>query len=400
MESKKSTLLSNWGVSSSSGLHLNFLDGLRGIAILMVVAAHAFYYNPAGSRITIIIGKFFGAGVMGVPVFFVLSGFLISYPIFRSRLRDPARWYPAGYALRRSLKVFPPFLLIACFLCVFYYLRFHDPAYFRLGLAWVAGIANFINFETYFNTSFWSLWVEIHFYILLPLLFYAFKKRSLRQTTLGIFTILVVVPAIARAIGWSDGASHNDAHFLMRRFPAALDGFAWGILFAGFYVSREATVKADVRSAVLGYTGLAVIFASMGAFAYWDYTMEIDQHPTRWWFEFTRTVPAVGTFLTLFFAFSPNSFGARLLSSPPLMFVGVVSYEWFLIHQPIFFWIRDLAGSAQGSLVRYAFIVVAPAIATFVIGVAIYRWFSLPIMRWGRSTFLPKRTIDRTAQPS
>lgn len=391
MNSKTAAPQSSWGLSSSSGLHLNFLDGLRGIAILMVVVAHAFYYNPNGSALTIAIGKFCGAGVMGVQVFFVLSGFLISYPIFRAKLGDSSEWYTHGYATRRALKVVPPFLLIVCLLCVFYYLRFRDPYYFTLGLAWLTGAGNFFNFETYFNTSFWSLWVEIHFYILLPLLFYAFKGRGWRQTAIGIFSILVVIPAISRHIVWKGGIGHDEIHFLMRRFPTALDGFAWGVLFAGYFASKGTEGNHQDRFSIIGYAGLSIILGSMFAFSYWDYTLKIDQAPTPWWIEFTRTAPAIGAFMALFFAFSPNSTGARLLSSPVLMFIGVVSYEWFLIHQPIFFWVRDLMGSAQGNVGRYALTVVLPTIVTFLISVMIYRWFSLPIMRWGRGKFLTKQ---------
>jgi|ERR1035437_3767550 peptidoglycan/LPS O-acetylase OafA/YrhL len=102
-------LLADWSVSSSSGLHLNCLDGLRGVAIIMVVFFHGIYFNPKGNSVTILVGKLAGVGWMGVPIFFVISGFLISYPFFKGRLKTTAAWYPKGYATRRVLKIFPPF---------------------------------------------------------------------------------------------------------------------------------------------------------------------------------------------------------------------------------------------------------------------------------------------------
>ena len=83
------------------------VEGLRGIAVLLVVLFHA---GVAG----------FGGGFVGVDVFFVLSGFLITYPFCRARMQDPEAWYVPGYATRRALKIFPPFYLIIVLLAAFY----------------------------------------------------------------------------------------------------------------------------------------------------------------------------------------------------------------------------------------------------------------------------------------
>ena len=81
-----------------------------------------------------------------------------------------------------------------------------------------------------------------------------------------------------------------------------------------------------------------------------------------------------------------------------LMFVGIVSYEWFLIHQPMFIWARDIAGSTGGKLGLYLLTVGVPVILTFLFAIAVYHYFSLPIMRWGRNRLdLKKQAVQKSA---
>ena len=65
-------LLSHDVIKPSSGQHWDLLDGLRGLAILMVVACHGFYANPDGPKTLKLVGDFIGAGAIGVQMFFVL----------------------------------------------------------------------------------------------------------------------------------------------------------------------------------------------------------------------------------------------------------------------------------------------------------------------------------------
>src|SRR6267378_5946985 len=97
----KTESMKQWEVKSSTGKHFDVLDGIRGIAILMVVVVHTFYVNPKSGLLLRTIGDLIGTGGTGVPIFFVLSGFLISYPFFRDRSMDTRLWYPDGYTRRR-----------------------------------------------------------------------------------------------------------------------------------------------------------------------------------------------------------------------------------------------------------------------------------------------------------
>src|SRR5579859_2245497 len=113
--------LKRWEITASTGSHFDALDGLRGVAILLVVAYHAFYTNPAYGILARLGDDVIQAGWMGVPIFFVLSGFLISYPFFLKRMENPQAWYQRGYVWRRAAKILPPFYLSIVIFIGFYW---------------------------------------------------------------------------------------------------------------------------------------------------------------------------------------------------------------------------------------------------------------------------------------
>ena len=119
--------LNRWEIVPSTGSHFDALDGLRGVAILLVVAFHALYINPAdGLLVRIFNWGVIQPGWMGVPIFFVLSGFLISYPFFQQRAADARFWHPRGYFRRRAAKILPPFYLSLLLFLGFYWWQFTD----------------------------------------------------------------------------------------------------------------------------------------------------------------------------------------------------------------------------------------------------------------------------------
>ena len=374
-------LLSQWTLHSSSGLHLSFLDGLRGLAILMVVVAHGVYANPDGPRSFIAIAHLTSTGGLGVQMFFALSGFLISYPFFRRRQRGDCFSVPRGYAWRRALKVFPPFYLAILLLSLFYFWHTRDPSYFPLGLQWASGWAAFVNCPKYFNTSFWSLWVEIQFYVVLPLLFLLGRKCSVRVAGWCLFGLLLIGPFLTRGLTWPQPGDPDFA-FLMRRFPSALDGFAWGVLFAALFTLHPPDAH-NRRLARLGYAGLALLACGLVALAGSTFFLHLTDW-SRFLFEGKKLLPGLACFLIMFFAYDAHSAGARLLASPLLRFVGMVSFEWFLLHQPMQNFARELAVSAQGNPLRYLAVVGIPSGLTLVVAVLIYHCFSHPILNWGR----------------
>jgi len=374
-----------WEVLSSTGSHFDVLDGIRGVAILMVVAFHAFYTNPESGAIVQAIGGLIGTGWIGVPIFFVLSGFLISYPFFRERAANHLFWYQPGYVKRRVGKIVPPYYLSIAIFLVYYVARFWGRAYVYTALQWAVGLPNFFPAPRYFNGSYWSLVVEVHFYVILPGLFLLTKGLKPRHCAAVMFFILFLVPLIARQLTWPQPETpKGDILFMMARFPCQLDFFAWGVLFSGVFVSLS-SIRQEIQAlSLFGYAGLVLLAASLGFWRYWSLSFDIQDHPARWSTEVFHLLPSAATFLMLFFVFDPKCFGARILSHPWLRFIGIVSYEWFLFHQPVVSLFHEIFGKQRGSVGFYFLTVIAPLALTFCFSVFVYRYFSLPIMNWVR----------------
>ncbi|HWB61283.1 MAG TPA: acyltransferase [Chthoniobacteraceae bacterium] len=381
--------IQKWEIKASTGRHFDALDGLRGVAILMVVIHHTFYTNPT-NRLMKGIEGLIEAGWIGVPVFFVLSGFLISYPFFQAREKNSRAWYVNGYARRRIGKIIPPFYLSIVIFWVLYLFQYHDFAYVNAGAQWALGLPNFIVQARNFNLSYWSLVVEVHFYILLPLLFWLTRGMKTRPASWMIFFILAVVPPVVRHLTWpSDPAMAADQKitgFLMIRFPCELDYFAWGVLFGGWFVSLAAMREKMKHLAALGYAGILLFAVTLCLFSKWAWQYGIAAQPRLWSVEFFHWAPGISAFLMLFFVFDPDCAAARLLGLGWLRFIGLVSYEWFLFHGPVVRWFAEVYGKTHGSAFDYLMKTVVPLALTFVFSVALYRWFSLPIMNRIRAT--------------
>lgn len=383
----------SWEIKPSTGSHFEVLDGLRGVAILMVVVLHTLYTNPEHGVVARVLGLMITSGWVGVPIFFVLSGFLISYPFFKQRHRDSQFWYPKGYVLRRIGKIVPPFYLSIAFFLIFYWFRFHDPAYFYSALKWASWCGSYLSIDPLFNGPYWSLMIEAQFYILLPLLFWSTRSMSVRRSAMVFFLLLFALPIVMRHVAWPAGVTVLPDYFTdaaklvsqrLSQLPCQIDYFAYGIFFAGMYASLGKSVDNLRVLSVLGYLGLLLLILFVLLWAIWSDQFDIRAHPTRWSVEFNHFLPGLAGFLLLFFVFDPNCVGSRLLGMPMLRFTGIVSFEWFLLHWPITNWFAEMFGHTHGNLWAYFLKTIFPLALTFGLSVLVYRWFSLPILNWAR----------------
>ena len=167
------------------------LDGFRATAVLAVLFHHLFYgwNTPALSSVPGVVRAVLSRGWLGVDLFFVLSGFLITGILLDAK---SSGHYFRNFYTRRVLRIVP--LYLACILLM--YLCYPDKgAYFRLSLLYLA------NFAYYFHVPkphgpgvFWSLAIEEHFYLLWPLVVRLLNRFWL----LGLTLVLVVASPILR----------------------------------------------------------------------------------------------------------------------------------------------------------------------------------------------------------
>ena len=382
-----------WHVNPSGNRTYDFIDGLRGIAILLVVGCHLVYYNPEAGRLTRFVGEIFGAGTYGVTIFFALSGFLISWPFWKNKVKGSAAIMPRGYGWRRFWKVYPPLALSVILLTPIYYSQTPDSGLWKLAMQWLIGWPLFHPVSGQINPVMWSMIVEIHFYLILPVLFFSVKRLPVKVAMGCLLGVLLVVPTAFRLVQAHHGVYFQLHPEIQTHFPAILDSFAFGVLVAG--LDNLGVIKRDWAKA--GDLGLVLIAGAIVLSAWLKINNALDV-PLRG--ELMLWVVKVGAALALCYVGDAHHPRVRLLSSQWLRWCGIISYELYLFHQPIAVWARAMVGQAGGNLFKYGLIVGGSLVASLILAAVVYRWFSLPLLRQGRAKHRAEPARQVTSAPA
>jgi len=211
--------------------HLPGLDGVRGLAILLVLAVH-FIGNAAaeswGERLAAKLGAY---GVLGVDLFFVLSGFLITGLLLDSK---GARGYFRNFYARRTLRIFPLYYAVLALLFVVLPRLTVLPQPLeeaRRHQAWLwTYTTNFFiaaraSWALTYVSHFWSLAIEEHFYLLWPLVVFSFRRQTLERICIG-----VIGAALALRIGLMLGGVSELSISVLT--PCRIDTLCVGALLA------------------------------------------------------------------------------------------------------------------------------------------------------------------------
>jgi peptidoglycan/LPS O-acetylase OafA/YrhL len=162
-------------------------------------------------------------------------------------------------------------------------------------------------------------------------------------------------------------------------FPSKVDAFAFGAFVAGLECGWKGLPKSWVR---LGDIGMVLLTLTLGI-----YCVLIYYHLQIGFLIYTliEVLVRFSTALLLCYSAQPQHPRAQLLCLPWLRWCGLISYEWYLFHQPLLIWSRQFNGSARDSLLHYLYIVGIPVALGLIFSATVYRFFSLPILRLGRN---------------
>ena len=289
------------------------IDGLRAIAVLAVAFEHA--------RI-----PGFSGGFVGVDVFFVISGYLITQILTRELERGS--FSVLGFYERRIRRIFPALfaVLLATLAIGCWLLLPHDLAELaRSAVATTFFSANFFYFAQtgYFDdTSWskpllhtWSLAVEEQFYIVFPALL-LLARRRLGGRYLAPTLATVIVSFVLCAVGTQN---YRDAAFYLAPMRAWELGLGCLIAVGAERVPLRGAARE--AAALLGLAGIA--------YAVFHYS-ERTHFPG-----FTTLPPVVGAALIVWAGIGGSSAVGRALSTPPAVFVGLISYSLYLWHWPL-----------------------------------------------------------------
>ncbi len=292
------------------------IDGLRAVAVLPVILFHAGVAQ-------------FSGGFVGVDVFFVISGYLITSILLAEM--TAGNFSLLRFYERRARRILPPLFLVMALSIplAWLWLLPTDMKDFAQSLMTVPVFSsNFLFWAEsgYFDADgglkpllhTWSLAVEEQYYVLFPLLLLALIGLRKRR----VFTVLLAI-GIASLI-WAHWASLHapaSAFFL-------LPSRAWELVLGALAAIYLRDGRAMAGNQILSLLGLVMIAVSVIAF---------DEH-TRFP-GFPALMPTVGTLLVILFA-NAGTVTGRLLSLRPVVGIGLISYSAYLFHQPIFAFVR------------------------------------------------------------
>lgn len=340
------------------------IDGLRAVAVLSVVVYHAFPSLLKG-------------GFVGVDIFFVISGFLISTIIFSSLERDSFSFY--DFYSRRIRRIFPALLVVLISCYVFGWFALLADEYKQLGKHIAAGagfVSNLVLWSEsgYFDAAaetkpllhLWSLGIEEQFYIVWPVLLWAAWKKKF-----NLFTISIVLFFISFGLNLSKYRVDGVADFyspqtrfwellagsllayvthhnfqVLGRIKGRLDSWLGKVVYAHPPEVKGQTFR-DAQSlfgALLIALGLVLI------------TKE-KHFPGTW-----AILPVLGAVCTIS-AGSNSWFNRIFLSNRLMVWFGIISFPLYLWHWPLLSFARIIEGEVPARSIRIAAVLLSITLA-------------------------------------
>jgi peptidoglycan/LPS O-acetylase OafA/YrhL len=335
------------------------IDGLRALSVVAVIL---FHFSVPGFR----------GGFVGVDIFFVISGYLIT-KLLVLRRELPFRQWLGEFYLRRARRILPALLLVLLVSAVVAAWLFApiNFRYFGKSLALsVAMLGNYSAEQTidYFDASWraaplthlWSIAVEEQFYLLYPLLLFGALRFTPRRAQSALVVIAVLTSFALCA--WAS-STHPRANYYL---PITR---AWELGLGALLGLRALawSPKAAARE-VLAATALAAIIVSIVYFN--------ESLPFPGWY---ALLPCVGTAALIATGDAGGSSIHRMLAIRPLVFIGLISYALYLWHVPIKVFRDYYMMTPPGTLEVFVLLATLAVIA-----VLSWRWFEVPL-RKGRA---------------
>jgi peptidoglycan/LPS O-acetylase OafA/YrhL len=377
----------------AAGGHVPVLDGLRGIAILLVLFLHFTPYAPGLGPPTSLVDVFFvrtsQTGWMGVDLFFVLSGFLITGILYDTK---GSKHYFRQFYARRVLRIFPLYYaVLALFLIVLPSLHIFDSVTreLRSDAVWYwTYLYNMKVAATGFRPSgafghFWSLAVEEQFYLVWPIVVLWLGRRHL---------LLACAVAVVAALACRLALSFTGYVVLPNVWmPARMDALAVGAFVA--VMARQPNGLAALRR----WAGPVAVAAALPLAIMLRYHVAVDT--------LAHTLLALFFGASLVLTLNARAGGplARTMASPFLRFFGRYSYALYVFH-PLLLWFKPAFSLAFvptvfGSLLPAYLLWLALSIGATV-AVALVSWHLLEKQFLKMKKYFPYQSAGASPSPT
>lgn len=354
--------------------HYAGLDGLRGIAVLMVFCIHYGDLSTSPSAVLRFAGLIKGGGWMGVDLFFVLSGFLITGILFET-CRNPG--YFRNFYMRRALRLFPVFYGTALVLILLTPLfHYHWRGMQIWYLFYGANIVqlydlNLAQVGPFKLMHIWSLALEEQFYMVWPLVVFLVADR---RKLIGIAALIMLVAPVVRLILLQMDVKPLAIYYLL---PTRMDGFAVGAGLA-LWLKQVDPVRLAKPARIIVSTGVLILMtlaATRGNLKFTD----------PWMIGIGYSTLAFTFAALLVLVLQPRGLMKTVFTWKVLRFYGLISYGFYVYHELI----HDLTKPIYTAYLRglhSATVAGLAYIATVFIGVTVlahlsYRYFELIFLR-------------------
>lgn len=333
------------------------LDGLRGIAVLAVLASHAFAWAAGG--------------FVGVDVFFVLSGYLITSLLLAERART-GHLDVLDFYRRRVARLAPAYLLMLAVAVPIMAWPLAGSARWPLAAAVGATATYLANWVCVVDVDAlgpivhtWSLSIEEQFYLLWPAFFVGLSRS--RRSLVRWLGVAIAVVVAARAVGWLLAPGIWPYFDTVTHADGLLAGCLLAAVTADRSGARRLSPARSRRAAAAGIGTLAVVAA----------TLDVDSGLT---YLVGLTLAASGAAATVHHLVTrPEGRLARLLAWAPLAGVGRISYGLYLFHLPVFQLVQHWRlGFFPTALGEFG--------ATFALAAASWFWLERPVLRRAHRT--------------
>jgi peptidoglycan/LPS O-acetylase OafA/YrhL len=308
------------------------LTGIRAVAALLVMLTHAAY--TTGKYTHGYVGLVYSRMEIGVPIFFVLSGFLLFGPWVKAVASETSEPSVRRYAWHRVRRIMPAYIVTVLAAFALYHFRTAGP---NPGHTWVGLFRNLTLSQIYTDnylysylhqglTQMWSLAVEVAFYVALPVLAYlllvVWCRRRWRPVLLltGLAGLALITPAWLILVHTTDFLPDGSRLWL----PTYLSWFIGGMILA--VLQR------------MGMRAYAMVCVPLAVVSFFIASTPIAGEPTTSPNELREALAkaafyaVIATLLVAPLALGDRGWYAKALASRPMVFLGEISYEIFLIH--------------------------------------------------------------------
>ena len=337
------------------------IDGLRAIAILIVILFHAF-------------PKSFPGGFIGVDIFFVISGFLITTIILNGL--NERTFSLEEFYIRRVKRIFPALILTLFFTILIGWFILLPDEYLEISKQVIGGSLFVDNFYFWIESSYfdhdsilkplihlWSLGVVEQFYLFWPVILVLFSRKVHPLILIQVICLASLTTSIYFAVT----KTHNALNFY---FPITI---FWEMLFGAIlaYSNVNTTCKKNMGKAmhnkiVLSITSLFAFFLIISAIFIFNGTLYYPGYASL--------IPVLGA--TLLIAVGNKALVNRyLLSNPIMIWLGLISYPLYLYHWPLLSFLRIYYGEYEPNIFIKIFLIFIAIICSW----ATYRFVEKPI---------------------